>query len=223
MSQAERSPTAAASRWIGHFKQPDSRDPLQKLPRFILDPLEMKDTGIHLSPPVGVPFAQGHDAQAEPVPLWDFPTLPGAGALRSTANDMLLFLAANLSSDEGPIFDALRRTHEVRAPDVAPGLSMALGWLVNERNPDRPIIWHNGGTGGFHSFIGFDPSGGRAVVVLTNGTLLRKHAGRDGVLLPTHLLFYRRARARPELYLDVRIEGIDLDPTLGMRDLARPS
>jgi CubicO group peptidase (beta-lactamase class C family) len=83
---------------------------------------------------------------------------------------MLLFLAANLSAEEGPIFAALRRTHQVRTPDIAPGLSMALGWLVNMRNPDRPLVWHNGGTGGFHSFIGFDPSGGRAVVVLTNGT-----------------------------------------------------
>lgn len=138
--------------------------------RFILSPLEMKDTGILLSPALGFPFAQGHNAQAEPVPLWDIPTLPGAGALRSTANDMLLFLAANLSSDEEPIFAALRRTHEVRVPDVAPGLSMALGWLVNMRNPDRPIIWHNGGTGGFHSFIGFDPSSNRGIVVLTNGT-----------------------------------------------------
>ncbi len=138
--------------------------------RFILSPLEMRDTGILLSPALGFPFAQGHNAQAEPVPLWDLPSLSGAGALRSTANDMLLFLAANLSSDEGPVFAALRRTHEVQAPDVAPGLSMALGWLVNMRNPDRPIIWHNGGTGGFHSFIGFDPSSYRAVVVLTNGT-----------------------------------------------------
>jgi CubicO group peptidase (beta-lactamase class C family) len=136
----------------------------------ILDPLEMDHTGIHLAPPAEAPAAQGHNAQGEPTPAWDFPTLPGAGALRSTARDMLLFLAANLRENGETINEALRRTHEIRTPGVQPGLSMALGWIVNTRFEDRPIVWHNGGTGGFHSFIGFDPAGGRAVVVLTNGT-----------------------------------------------------
>ena len=132
----------------------------------VLDPLEMMDTGVHLAPPVGAPFAQGHDALGEATQLWDLPTLPGAGALRSTAHDMLLFLAANL--EEGDANTAyLRGTHGVRIPGIAPGLSMALGWLVNTRSSDRPITWHNGGTGGFHSFIGLDPLGKRGVVVLS--------------------------------------------------------
>jgi len=103
----------------------------------ILDPLGMGDTGIDLAPPVSAPFAQGHGVRGQPVQNWDIPTLTGAGALRSTANDMLLFAAA---------------------------------WLVNQRFPDRPLVWHNGGTGGFHSFIGLDETRRRAVVVLTNAT-----------------------------------------------------
>jgi CubicO group peptidase (beta-lactamase class C family) len=130
----------------------------------------MENTGVHLAPPVEAPHAQGHDAMAQPVPFWDIPTLPGAGALRSTADDMLLFLAANLVDQGPPICEALGRTHEVRTPDIAANLSMALGWLVDQRFSDRPIVWHNGGTGGFHSFIGLDRVGRRAVVVLTNGT-----------------------------------------------------
>ena len=135
----------------------------------ILDPLGMGDTGIHLAPPVGAPLAQGHNALAEPTPFWDFPTLTGAGGLQSTTNDMLLFLAANIV-DTGPsICEVLSSTHEIRTPNIAANLSMALGWLVSQRFPDRPILWHNGGTGGFHSFIGMDHRGHRAVVVLTNG------------------------------------------------------
>jgi len=37
--------------------------------------------------------------------------------------------------------------------------------------PDRrqsPIIWHNGGTGGYRSFIGFEPRGKCGIVVLVN-------------------------------------------------------
>ncbi len=136
----------------------------------ILDALGMENTGVDLAPPLGAPTAQGHNALAETAPFWDFPTLPGAGALRSTADDMLLFAAANLASDGTQVSSILQRTHEVRASGIARHLSMGLGWLVNQRFPDRPITWHNGGTGGFHSFIGLDKVGGRAVVILTNGT-----------------------------------------------------
>lgn len=135
----------------------------------ILGPLAMGNTGFDLAPPVGAPSAQGHGSMAQPVPNWDVPTLAGAGALRSTMYDMLLFGAANLLSDSTGISSVLQDTHEVRAPDVQQNLSMALGWLVNKRFVDRPIIWHNGGTGGFHSFIGLDKSGHRAVIILTNG------------------------------------------------------
>jgi len=136
----------------------------------ILDPLGMGDTGIDLAPPVSAPSAQGHGTGGQPVQNWDFPTLTGAGALRSTAYDMLLFAAANLVGDGPEICTVLARTHEIRVPNIANNLSMALGWLVNQRFPDRSIVWHNGGTGGFHSFIGLDETRRRAVVVLTNAT-----------------------------------------------------
>ncbi len=156
---------------LGHALSVKAGMTYEQLARMlILDPLGMENTGIDLAPPVGAPLAQGHDALGDPTPFWDIPTLAGAGALRSTADDMLLFLAANLTTDGPPVSVSLRRTHEIRLPDVAPGLSMALGWLVNVRFPDRPIVWHNGGTGGFHSFIGLDLAGRHAVVVLTNGT-----------------------------------------------------
>jgi CubicO group peptidase (beta-lactamase class C family) len=136
----------------------------------VLDPLEMDDTGIHLAPPLDAPSAQGHGLNGDPVGNWDIPTLSAAGALRSTMSDMLLFAAANLSAEGPPISLILQRTQVVRRQGVSGGLSMALGWLVSQRFPDRPIVWHNGGTGGFHSFIGLDRTRQNAVVILTNGT-----------------------------------------------------
>jgi CubicO group peptidase (beta-lactamase class C family) len=135
----------------------------------ILEPLGMGHTGIHLAPPSGAPTAQGHDGEVRATGLWDFPTLTGAGGLRSTLSDMLRFAEANLEEGLLSISGVMQRTHEVRSEYVDRGLSMALGWLVNHRFPDRPIVWHNGGTGGFHSFIGLDKERGRAVVILTNG------------------------------------------------------
>ena len=62
----------------------------------ILDPLKMSSTRITLSPELKQRMAVGHNAALEAVPNWDVPTLPGAGALRSSTNDMLTFLAAEL-------------------------------------------------------------------------------------------------------------------------------
>ena len=62
----------------------------------ICDPLGMKDTGITLTPEMKARFAVGHDQGLARVENWDLPTLAGAGALRSTANDLLAFVSANI-------------------------------------------------------------------------------------------------------------------------------
>ncbi|MEU5553932.1 serine hydrolase domain-containing protein [Micromonospora sp. NPDC047793] len=41
------------------------------------------------------------------------------------------------------------------------------GWFTT-RYDDQEITWHNGGTGGFRSYVGFDRATGRGVVVLGN-------------------------------------------------------
>jgi CubicO group peptidase (beta-lactamase class C family) len=61
-------------------------------------PFEMTDTSITLSEAQQQRLAQGHNAKGEPAPKWDLPTLAGAGALSSTATDMLRYLEANLTS-----------------------------------------------------------------------------------------------------------------------------
>ena len=56
----------------------------------------MESTRITLTPELKARFATGHNRFGEPVRHWDVPTLAGAGALRSTANDMLKYVSANL-------------------------------------------------------------------------------------------------------------------------------
>jgi D-alanyl-D-alanine-carboxypeptidase/D-alanyl-D-alanine-endopeptidase len=60
----------------------------------ITEPLNMRDTGITLSSSMKQRMATGHNGMLAPVANWDLPTLAGAGALRSSANDMLTFLHA---------------------------------------------------------------------------------------------------------------------------------
>lgn len=140
----------------------------------ITDPLELKDTTVSLSPEQLARFIPGHDGKHHPAHAWDLDALAGAGAIRSTAGDMLTYLQANLhpenlksvagSSAAATISAALIQSHQLRA-DVGPGTRIALAWLYEA---ETGSYWHNGGTGGYSSYASFNPKGDYAVVVLLN-------------------------------------------------------
>ena len=133
----------------------------------VLEPLGMHDTRITLTPEMQEHLAIGHAANGTVQPTWDLPTLAGAGALRSTASDMAKFLAANLDSTTGRVARALAVAHVPQRGAGTDQMKIGLVWLTLNQF-GAPVVWHNGGTGGYHSFIGFDPATGRGVVVLAN-------------------------------------------------------
>jgi CubicO group peptidase (beta-lactamase class C family) len=135
----------------------------------IADPLGMKSTGITLSHDMVSRFAVGHDSKLNPVSPWDFQVLAGAGALRSTANDLLNFLAAVLGYSKTPLAPAMASMLKVRRPttwDVE--MENALGWQVSSLTAGRELIRKDGATYGFSSFIGYDPKLRVGVVALSN-------------------------------------------------------
>jgi CubicO group peptidase (beta-lactamase class C family) len=131
----------------------------------ITGPLEMNDTAIELSEGMQGRLARGHASVVE-VSNWDIPVLAGAGALRSTASDMLKFLAANMGLRQTELLPSMRTTHEARHPAGGP-MHVGLGWHVRKKD-DSEIVWHNGGTGGYRTFAGFLADGSLGIVVLTN-------------------------------------------------------
>jgi CubicO group peptidase (beta-lactamase class C family) len=152
----------------------------------ITGPLGMTSTSITLSPDMKARLASGHGQMLQPVANWDLPTLAGAGALRSSANDLLTFLAAALGYVKSPLAPAMAAMTAMRRPTGIDGLEIALGWHVLTGN-GKEIVWHNGGTGGYRTFIGYDPKARVGVVVLSNaGTV----AGPDDI--GRHLLDTQR-------------------------------
>jgi len=132
----------------------------------ITQPLNMPDTGITLSPSMKQRMATGHSSMLAPVANSDLPTpLAGAGALRSSANDMLTFLEAFLDYKESSLSPAIKIMLDVRRP--AGQATIGLGWLTMSVH-GREIVGHNGATAGFRSFVGYDPGERRGVVVLSN-------------------------------------------------------
>ena len=134
----------------------------------VLTPLGMRETAITLTPALKAKLAPGHDPEGHVVPNWDLPTLAGAGALRSTARDMLIYLAANLDTATR-LERAMSDAHTARREAGSPTTKIGLAWHLSSRPPPvGTVVWHNGGTGGYRTFAGFDPIRRVGVVVLSN-------------------------------------------------------
>lgn len=130
----------------------------------ICRPLGLEDTCIALSEAQRSRLSPGHDIDGRPLSPWDFPALPGAGALRSTAGDLVRFVAAHLGQAPAPLKPILDAAKAPRR-DIGPGQKMGLGWHLNTR---EGIHWHNGQTGGYHSYVAFCNERHIGVVVLSN-------------------------------------------------------
>lgn len=143
----------------------------------VLDPLGMHDTTIALSSEQQARFLPGHSADHRPAHAWDLNAFAGAGAIRSTASDMLIYLEANLhpgqvkpanaSGADKTISSALTRDHELHADSMG-DQKIALAWLYD---PSTGNFWHNGATGGYSAYAFFNPKGDYAAVVLLNTTI----------------------------------------------------
>lgn len=138
--------------------------------RRITGPLRMRDTAITLSADQKARFAQGHDQYMRPTGPWSLPTLAGAGAIRSTIADMLIFVGAALDP-KSPLAPAMKLATAERWPLGASGMSIGLGWIINQPETGRETLFHNGGTGGFRAAMVLEPARGSAVVVLTNASV----------------------------------------------------
>jgi CubicO group peptidase (beta-lactamase class C family) len=145
----------------------------------ICEPLKMNSTTITLTPEMRERLAVGHHVVGlQSVDNWDFGApLASAGAIRSTANDLLKFLAANLGYKKTPQAGAMKAMLTVRRPTGIPDLEVALAWHI-WTSDGKEVIWHNGATGGYRSFIGFDPKNRIGVVALSN---TRSQQGVDDI------------------------------------------
>jgi CubicO group peptidase (beta-lactamase class C family) len=171
----------------------------------ITKPLGMSSTGITLTPEMRARLAVGHNDKLVTVPNWDLPTLAGAGALRSSVNDLLTFLAANLGYVKSPLAPAMAAMLSVHRPTGAPRAGeIGLGWFI-AKPAEEEIVWHNGGTGGYRSFIGFDAKTRVGVAVLSNTFTV---SGVDDIgmhLLDAHVPLLPPPKEHKEIAVDPKI------------------
>jgi CubicO group peptidase (beta-lactamase class C family) len=133
----------------------------------VTGPLGLPDTVVKLSRAQWerlLPGFRGTEPH-DPAPNWNLDAFAGAGAIRSTAGDMLTYLEAQLHPERaGGLAAALAASHTLRA-EVPGRMRIALAWVQED---DTGIYRHNGATVGYTSDAFFGPACDCAAVVLSN-------------------------------------------------------
>ncbi len=148
--------------------------------RRVLAPLGMTDTAVTLDPGQAGRLAQGYIGPLvvgpfsllSPMPPWTFADgFQGCGALKSTARDLLKYLRANIAAPAGPLGPVLERVREPLAEvSGLDGCTIGLALMsMPIKGLDDAMCWHNGGTGGYSSFLGFSRKHQAGVVMLATG------------------------------------------------------
>ncbi|MFT7452482.1 MAG: D-alanyl-D-alanine-carboxypeptidase/D-alanyl-D-alanine-endopeptidase, partial [Patescibacteria group bacterium] len=135
------------------------------LVEIIAKPLGLKDTRTVFTPNMKKNLAMGHSGGAQ-VENWDLSSLAGAGAIRSTAVDMLKYIAANMGKEKSSLYPAMQLSHQNTTMEGSSSL-VGLAWHI-ESLDSLEVIAHGGATGGYRAFAGFISGGDKGVVVLTN-------------------------------------------------------
>jgi D-alanyl-D-alanine-carboxypeptidase/D-alanyl-D-alanine-endopeptidase len=143
----------------------------------ITGPLQMNDTVFTLSAAQAHRVLQGHGAGMEPMDagLGDGGIFTGAVGAKSTVDDLLVYLDANLDparyaagsaagSPSATLPAAFALDHQIRGT-VKPNTEVAFSWLYDV---DSGRYEHGGTTPGFTAHVEFAPNQGRAIVVLYN-------------------------------------------------------
>ncbi|NQZ88979.1 MAG: serine hydrolase [Colwellia sp.] len=135
----------------------------------ILVPLNMHNTVIKFKNEALNNVAIGHDHEGKPTSYWDVAALAGAGAIRSSAEDMIKYLKLQMGMIDSDLNKAVALTHQFETVFMGK-MKIGLAW-IKMPSPNGEFIMHSGGTGGFASFIGFNNTKKVGVVILGNSSI----------------------------------------------------
>lgn len=137
----------------------------QQLQTVITQPLGLMDTKTSLLDADKKALAQGYDEVRKPASNRDFNALAGAGGIRSTVNDLLTYVQAELGKGPKPLTDLMQTTQQITFRSGQ--RTIGLGWQQSTIDANT-WFFHNGGTGAYASSVWFNLQNKTALVVLSN-------------------------------------------------------
>lgn len=160
---------------LGNVMSEITNESFEKLlKREILDPLTMYDTKIKYPVSSNLKLAPGHNRKGKPVSNWNFEAMAPAAGLKSTMNDLIPFVQANLNPPNMKLENAFAEVHQNKVNMLfgknGRRTSMGYGWFTSNLNNEsnEKVTWINGGTGGYRSYIGFIKDADVAIILLSN-------------------------------------------------------
>jgi len=144
----------------------------------ICKPLHMLETKVQLLATDTLRFAKGYKEDGSFSSQWDFKALGAAGCIRSTCSDLIKFAKANLGDAPPALNKDIRLTHLVTFTENK--TKVGLAWHIIQPGTDE-VIFHNGQTGGYHSYFAVNPDKKFAVVILSNCAIGTEEIG--GVMM----------------------------------------
>ena len=152
----------------------------------IFRPLGMASSSTVTPPALRARLAPGHLADGKPAANWDFQAIAGAGAVRSSARDMIAYMQSYMRASSPAQQLAVQPRQVLAGEGDGDGVKkIGLAWMLDQVK-GQAFAWHNGQTGGYASFAGYTLDGKRGVVVLSN-TARDVDALGVAVLLPGSL------------------------------------
>jgi serine-type D-Ala-D-Ala carboxypeptidase/endopeptidase len=133
----------------------------------ITTPLGMKSTMIALTPALKSNRAMPHLLYGHPTVNWQNFDLAGAGSTSSNMKDMLTFAAANVGLIKTDLSAAMELTHVKQGKKDGNDGFITMGWTILNEDNDQ-ILWKDGATGGYRTFIGIDKKKKYGIVILSN-------------------------------------------------------
>jgi serine-type D-Ala-D-Ala carboxypeptidase/endopeptidase len=134
----------------------------------VLAPLGMHDTLVARNDGL-VP---GRQSNGRPAATWNVPVaFAGAGGLRSTVDDLVIFARALLGEVPAGTPESLRTALRVSREKLRDGdarVDLAWAWHLLRQPGGAPLLFHNGMTAGFSSMLVVDLERRRAAVVLAD-------------------------------------------------------
>jgi len=135
------------------------------LTKTICKPLHMFETKVLLLATDTLCFAKGYKEDGSVSSQWDFKALGAAGCIRSTSADLIKFAKANLGDAPPALNKDIKLTHLVTFTENKTKLGLA--WHIIQPGTDA-VYFHNGQTGGYHSYFAVNLKKKFAVVILSN-------------------------------------------------------
>jgi D-alanyl-D-alanine-carboxypeptidase/D-alanyl-D-alanine-endopeptidase len=149
---------------LGHLLgRADRSSYADALTRRVLNPLRLQETAFAPGANAATPRVAG-----KPVSAWAFDdALAGAGALWGSVADLARLVQVHLGTQEHTLLHDLAKDREIVVPQAGK-FAVTTVWHV-AGGATQPIYWHNGGTAGFHSFVGWRPDQQRGIAILVSG------------------------------------------------------